>query len=355
VLPRRADAAEIGIKLIPWLQKKMPQARTLALSNIRGAERGFSNDTCLFDLSWEETGRHRSVGMVLRRPPKLPLFPESSLQLQFRVMQSLWGTNVPVPKVYWLETDDSVLGDPFYIMGEIKGVSPSDFPAYHASGVYFDATPEQRATMWWGCVEAIAKIHALDWSTLGLSFLGDPAHPGGPIDWLLDLYERRLDWAKQGPQPILETALRWLRKNVYIPEHVVLCWGDSRMSNIIYTPDLAVAALLDWEIAYLGDHEADLAWMLFLDWASSEGGGIPRLPGTPSREESVHRYEELTGWKVTNLFYNEVLAAVELAVPMLTVFKNLRAAGMPLGEDVERNNFCTQRLSELLRLSDSCA
>ena len=53
-----------------------------------------------------------------------------------------------------------------------------------------------------------------------------------------------------------------------------------------------------------------------------------------------------------NLFYNEVLAAVELAVPMLTVFKNLRAGGIPLGEDVERNNFCTQRLSELLGLSD---
>ena len=350
MLPRRTDAAEIGIKLIPWLQKRMPEARDLSLSNVRGAERGFSNDTCLFDLSWEEAGRRRSAGMVLRRPPKLPLFPEPNLQIQFRVMQCLQGSKVPVPKVYWLEADDSILGDPFYIMSEIKGVSPSDFPTYHASGVYLEATPEQRAMMWWGCVEAIAKVHALDWHALGLSFLGDPAHPGGPVDWLLDLYERRLNWAKQGSQPILEAALRFLKKNVYTPERVVLCWGDSRMSNIIYTTEFSVAALLDWEIAYLGDHAADLAWMLFLDWASSEGGGIARLPGTPGREETVRRYEELTGWEVTNLFYNEVLAAFELAVPMLTVFKNLRAAGIPVGDDIERNNFCTQRLSRLLGL-----
>ncbi|WP_280296194.1 hypothetical protein [Nocardia abscessus] len=60
------------------------------------------------------------------------------------------------------------------------------------------------------------------------------------------------------------------------------------MSNIRYDREFRVAGALDWEISYLGDHEADLAWMLFLDWACSEFEGRERLPGTPSREEN-HR------------------------------------------------------------------
>ena len=67
-------------------------------------------------------------------------------------------------------------------------------------------------------------------------------------------------------------ATEWLRDNVYEPEHLRLCWGDSRLSNILYGPQFEVAAVVDWEIAYIGDHEADLAWLLVTDWATV---GVP--------------------------------------------------------------------------------
>jgi aminoglycoside phosphotransferase (APT) family kinase protein len=54
----------------------------------------------------------------------------------------------------------------------------------------------------------------------------------------------------------------------------VLCWGDSRLSNILYGPQFEVTAVLHWEIAYIGDHEADIAWMLFIDWACTEAKAL---------------------------------------------------------------------------------
>ncbi|HET9566378.1 MAG TPA: phosphotransferase, partial [Mycobacterium sp.] len=77
----------------------------------------------------------------------------------------------------------------------------------------------------------------------------------------------------------LAAATEWLRDNIYEPEHLCLCWGDSRLSNILYGPKFEVAAVVDWEIAYIGDHEADLAWLLFTDWGLSEYQGLPRLDG----------------------------------------------------------------------------
>lgn len=115
------------------------------------------------------------------------------------------------------------------------------------------------------------------------------------------------------------------------------------MSNILYAQDHSITGVLDWEIAYLGDHEADLAWMLFLDWASSEFEGHPALPGTPTRAESIARYEEQTGWKVRNLDYNEVLAAVLLAIPIIRM-----SAFLNLGPDVDIMGFCTARIEQII-------
>ena len=70
------------------------------------------------------------------------------------------------------------------------------------------------------------------------------------------------------------------------PGRVALNWGDARLPNLIFRDD-RVAAVLDWEMAFLGDPEADLAWWLFLDWQGCDGYGIPRLDGFPSREQTV--------------------------------------------------------------------
>jgi len=353
---RQVDLSEVQSKLIGWLQKKMPQAQDLSISGMERSGAGLSNESFLFDLSWHEAGQRKSEGMVLRcAPQSFPVFPEYDLGKQFRIMDRLQGTNVPVPKVYWLEDDEKLLGAQFYLMGKIDGVIPPDYPPYHSFGLYYDATPGQRAKMWWGCLECIAKIHRLDWKSLGLSFLGVPKGGTDPLDRELDYWEGYLNWAKEDPeepQPILEAALKWLRENHYVPEHVTLCWGDCRMPNTIYSRgDFDVLAILDWEMAYLGDPESELGWYSFLDWQMSEGSGIPILEGTPGSEETIQRYEELTGWKVKRMLYQDVLAALRYGVIFLKIQKNFGKLGVARpSEDIETNNICTRRLASLLDL-----
>lgn len=349
----RANLDELQQKLVPYLQKKMPQAQGLAVSNMKPPESGFATETFMFNLTWKEAGRQKSQEMVFRRPPLLPLFPDYDLRRQFLIMQRLQGTNIPVPKVHWLvEQDESILGTPFLLMDKLPGATPPDFPLYHSAGIYHDASPQKRAKMWWGCLEGITKCHKIDWGKQRLDFLGAPKGGTTTIDGLLDYYDSFLKWVTKGePQPVLEYALKWLRENHYVSDRITFCWGDCRMPNTLYNPEGDVVALLDWEFAYLGDPVSDLAWFLFLDWHSSEAYGIPKLEGTPSEEETIRRYEELTGWKVKNLLYNQVLAPFRLGVPLVRVYKNLRSLGVTmLAEDAELNNPMTQRIASLLNL-----
>ena len=81
------------------------------------------------------------------------------------------------------------LGTPYYVMEQVPTVgSPGDFPSVPRAGLYFDASPEERATMWWGCVQAIADVHALDWRELKLDKLLMPERGGHPLEQVVDYY-----------------------------------------------------------------------------------------------------------------------------------------------------------------------
>ena len=348
MVSQQRDPEEIHASLTEWVRARMPAARDLRLSPLSRPGMGFSNETLLGDLSWREGDEEQSESLVFRlEPGDFRVFPEYDLPRQVRVMQCLAGTGVPVPEIRWLEEDARALGSPFYVMRKIEGEIPSDVPFYHASGLCFDAAPERRTKMWWSGLETLARIHTLDWEDLGLSFLGVPKEATGALDQQLDYYESFLGWARgEAPQPILDAALRWLRENRYLPKRITLCWGDSRLPNLIYRDD-EVVAVLDWEMAFLGDPEADLAWWLFLDWHHSDGNGTPRLEGFPAREETIRRYEELTGWKTENLFYQEVMAAFRFGVIMVSLFRNLSERGISAGGT---NTATTRRLASLLDL-----
>jgi aminoglycoside phosphotransferase (APT) family kinase protein len=287
--------------------------------------------------------------LVFRRPPAVSLYPDYDLTRQVMVMNRLRDTPIAVPVVCWLDRDDKALGTPYYVMEQLPTIgTASDYPSYHSHGLYFDATPEQRATMWWGCVQAISDVHALDWQDLRLEKLLMPQRGAHPLEQVVAYCAEMLSWAPpEDRRQELVDAVDWLRDNIYQPEHLVLCWGDSRLSNVLYGPQFEVTAVLDWEIAYIGDHEADLAWLLFVDWACTEYQGVPRLDGTPSREETVERYERLSGREVRNLRYNEVLAAVEMGLPVSRLDARLRAEGLLTG-DLDLIGFCAERIRQLL-------
>jgi NAD(P)-dependent dehydrogenase (short-subunit alcohol dehydrogenase family)/aminoglycoside phosphotransferase (APT) family kinase protein len=338
-------------RLQRYLASRLPGADGIALTKLKSASAGFSNRTLFFDLSYDAADGHRRDELVLRLPPeRAPVFPEYDLERQFRIMERLASSGVPVPAMRWLESDAAVLGAPFYIMDRVQGEAACEVPPYHSFGVCLKAKPEQRARMWWGCLDQIARVHALGVHELGLEFLGVPTDARAANRGVIDYYRRFLDWIGGEPQPILRAALDWLDVHVPSGGRVTLCWGDARLPNLLFR-DFQVVAVLDWEMASIGDPESDLAWMLFLDWFHSEGSGIPRLDGFPSREETVRGYEERTGRRVEHLDFHEVLAALKFGVIMARIAGTMKAAGASLpAADYASNNPATQRLAALLDL-----
>jgi aminoglycoside phosphotransferase (APT) family kinase protein len=351
---REIDPLErISAGLVPWLGEKMPDARSVSISNIQKPGMGLSNETYLFDVSYVRNRERVTKELVLRSAPLgSRVFPDYHLSHQFLIMQALRNSMVPVPATLWLEDDAGVIGSPFYVMERIHGTMPKDYPSYHGSGMLYDAAPDARTAVWWDSIGMLAAIHTLDWKKLSLDFLGVPGSGAGPIERQLSYWERFLAWIKDDPSesyPILERALRWLRENRYEPDRITLCWGDARIGNMLYREtDYSIMAVLDWEMAFLGDPEADLVWFIYIDNYLAEEYGMPRLAGLPSRDESVRRYEDFTGWKVKRYAYNEVFAALRFGLILVSVIKKLRSLGMQNYGDMMQNNYCTRRLADIL-------
>ncbi len=352
MLARERDLDETRERLTRWMQAKARSGEDFRLSALSRPSAGLSNDTFFVDVSSRQGRVERVKRLVVRlAPTDFFVFPDYDLTRQYRVQRCLGGTDVPVPRVLWLEEDPAFLGCSFYVMEKLEGEIPSEVPPYHTFGFCFEASPARREKLWWSAIEALAHVHRVDWKAHGLSFLGVPGAGTDPLDRQLDYYERYLRWAcGEEPQPILRAALGWLRKNRFAPKRVTLCWGDSRLPNLIFRDD-EVIGVLDWEMAFLGDPEADLGWWLFLDWATSEAYGIPRLEGFPGKEETIRRYEELTGWRVENAAYHEVFAALRVGLIMARVASRMKEVGIPTpSEDFATDNSCTQRLAQLLGL-----
>jgi aminoglycoside phosphotransferase (APT) family kinase protein len=129
-----------------------------------------------------------------------------------------------------------------------------------------------------------------------------------------------------------------------------LCWGDSRIGNIIFK-DYRAAAVLDWEMVTLGDPAQDLGWWLFLDRHHAEGSGAPRLPGFPSRDATVARWVERTGRSAAELEFYEVFAGFRFAVVMVRLATLLvQYELMPPDTDLASNNAVTRLLATILGL-----
>lgn len=331
----------------------MPEAADLAVSAPEAPKAGVANETFLFEVTYRYRGRPRRERLALRLAPRdFHVFPDHDLVRQYEVLLRLANSAVPVPRVRWLERDPGALDSAFYVMEAVEGEVPSEVPSYHVHGWIREATPERRQRIWWNGIAMLARIHAVDWERLGLGFLGAPPSPRAALEAQLAYWEAylRLVCAEGPPQPTLEAALAWLRTNAYSPRRIALCWGDARLPNLVFRDD-RVAAVLDWEMAYLGDPEADLAWWCFLDWANNEGYGGPRLDGIPGAEETRARYADLSGHPVEHAHWNEVFAAFRYGAILARVGTRLRAIGAALpAADWEWNNVCTQALARLLGL-----
>jgi aminoglycoside phosphotransferase (APT) family kinase protein len=194
-------------------------------------------------------------------------------------------------------------------------------------------------------------VHALDVAALGLDFVDQPGYGPTGLRQRLAYYEHYLDWAYTGSVPVAQAALAWLRKHRPAEDSApVLLWGDSRIGNIIYSGGQP-AAVLDWEMATLGQPEEDLAWFLLLDRHHSEGVGVPRLAGFPDAAQTIDRYQQLTGRTLAHMDYYEVLSALKFAVVMARIGQLfIHYELVPPDNDFPYNNTASQLLAKILGL-----
>lgn len=347
-IPAQRDVEQSRKALATWFAGVLSADGDVQLSEFRGpGATGFSNETLIVDASWESGGAPSSHTFVVRvAPTGHALFPDADFDVQHKVLTALNADGtVPVPTVRWHEPDASVLGAPFFVMDEVVGVVPPDNPPYHISGWLHDVEPAVRERIWWGAIDTMADLHRLDHRALGLGFLDVP---GAGLPQQLAYYEAFLDAVEQKEQvPVARRALAWLKDNLPTSdEPLVLCWGDARIGNVMYDEAGERLAVLDWEMVTLGSPSQDVAWAEFLDRHHSEGCGVPRLEGFPSREQTVEHYEARSGIRLQEMDYYEVFAGFRFCVIMAKlaiIFKDWEL--LPTGDGMAQDNTVT-RLTE---------
>lgn len=332
-------------KLESWFSERRGTPVTVSSLKIPEST-GMSNVTLLFDINWTEDGQPCSQACVGRLQPAIerPVFPDYDLTLQYQVMDSVGrNSDIPVPTLLGIETDRSLLGVQFYIMAHTAGRIPTDMPPYNMDGwVMHETSEEQRATMWNAAVDTMARYHRLDYRELG--FAGMEQEGSTPLQRQLAYWQDYHDWAYEGTRhEIGQAALDWLKANQPSEEPAVLCWGDSRIGNMIFNESLdSVAAVLDWEMAVLGNPVQDLAWFNYIDSTFAEGLGMPRLAGLPSYEETVARWEQAVGRPADHYDYYLVFAGMRYG---LILSRIMFATGQ---DDQVQGNFAVQLLQKHL-------
>ena len=294
-------------QLRAYLAHKMPQAQDLAISDLQRIPGGASRETWSFDARWREEGRDVERAFIVRRDPTASVL-ETERDIEFGVYRALAGTGVPVPPVYWLETDPRWLERPFFVMGRVAGETD---PRLITLGA-----PEVRAEMSRQLAEILGRIHNLDWRSLGLDLLSVPPSPSHCADLEIDKWEAVLEKDRLAPHPILTLGLRWLRRHKPATQKVTLVHADYRTGNYLYDKR-NILGILDWEMVHLGDPMEDVAYFCVRMW---RWAGDEKVGGLLDREDFYRLYEQYSGIPVDReaVRFWEILGNIKLAVIFVT-------------------------------------
>lgn len=223
------------------------------------------------------------LALVLRRDPGSTTM-HTARREEFRVQQAAHAADVPVPTPYWLAEDDAELGAPSYLMARVEGETLA------RRLLRDEAFAPARAAMTGQLAAILARVHAID--VAGLTFLAAPLAGESPALAELDRYEQIYRGIAPDPHPVFELALRWLRARLPDGARTALVHGDYRIGNIVFGPE-GVRAVLDWELAHVGDPAEDLGWLCVRAWRF----GSDHLPvgGIGTREDLFAAYERAGG------------------------------------------------------------
>ncbi|GAA4397607.1 phosphotransferase family protein [Tsukamurella soli] len=274
--------------------------------------------------------------VILRRPPSGDLLPSAhDMGREVRVQRALADTAVPVPRI--LLTDDGTLtGTPFYVMERVRGLTIRDeLPAGYAS------TPAAKTELADALVDTLADLHAVDAATVGL---GDFGRPTGFLARQVRRWTGQWERSRTRDVPEVRRLAGLLAERVEAVgagARTSIVHGDFRLDNCLMDPGdpATVNAVLDWEMATLGDPMTDIA-LLLLYWREPGDDVLPmvpaltRDPGFPSRAHLARRYAERAGVPLHDLAVYEAFAYFKFAVIVQGILART-AAGSMAGQQFE--------------------
>ncbi|MCG2621229.1 phosphotransferase family protein [Arthrobacter sp. I2-34] len=277
---------------------------------------GSSRENWPFDALWGNGGSRRSHALLLRRDPQDSVV-SSDRDVEFNLLGALESTPVPAPRALWIDEAGNHFDRPSMILERCPGSA--------ARSVLRDKDPlglglPGQVGLAQELCRLLVTVHRLDVGDAGLDGILQPP-PNNPAEDQLRMWLAELDRQETAPEPQLRMAATWLGDNLPDPpERLVLVHGDFRPANVL-VHEGRIEALLDWELARLGDPLDDLGWYTAPLYRQEHF-----IPGFWEASDFLACYEQLAGFAVepAALKFWQVLATFRLAVIALTSVRSFR-------------------------------
>jgi aminoglycoside phosphotransferase (APT) family kinase protein len=233
---------------------------------------------------------------VLRRKPFGPLLPSAhAVDREYRLLSALHPLGFPVPRPFALCSDPDVIGAIFYVMELAKGRP-------YANGALPEFDPPTRRRMYEQLVDTLADLHIIDPQA---AELGDFGKPGNYFERQVARWTRQYRDSETDYLPEMERLISFLPETLPEQSRTSIVHGDYRIDNVVFDGDGTLTAVLDWELATLGDPLADFSylamqWMMPADGGAGLGGLDLDQLGIPTLENIVARYSDRSGVPVAD-------------------------------------------------------
>ncbi len=271
-----------------YLRKTFPEKKNLRVDGLYRLPLGASRETFRFDLVHQDAaGQDQVEKMILRRDPPASNV-DSDRQHEFLSYKAIYGHGIPVPKMLLLENDASFFGGAISIAEDLRGFHNSEYQLQEAA---WQPKLPHIAREFYQCM---GRLAAVDTGVLDLAFM-PPTTRETTASIELENWVEKLEKNSLEPEPVCAAAIRYLRSWQPVASKLAMVHGDLRAGNFLYNDEGDLIAVLDWEMAHVGDPLEDLAWSLNRAFCF---GKDDRRGGLVSREQAIVHWEEGSGIKV---------------------------------------------------------
>jgi aminoglycoside phosphotransferase (APT) family kinase protein len=270
------------------------------ISNLRRLSGGASKEQFVFDLKKYDSSPGAPERLVLRLQPAESLVENSRL-CEFQIMRAVSET-VPVAQGVWIDPEGESFGQPALIARFVTGVTkPTETTLRNVSGVGTQFGVHWRERLKRQFVQHLVAIHEFDWSTADLSAFAKPEiGTTASLEKTINWHDRV--WEEDSVQefPLLQVVSTWLRQNMPTLTRASIVHADYRQGNFMFNEESGrITAILDWELAHIGDFHEDLGYMCQRPTTGTvDETGRQLICDLFTRSELLDLYEEMSGRSV---------------------------------------------------------